>query len=418
VDKIRIAGPCRLAGRVRAGGAKNAILPEMAAVLLLDGPVTLRNVPPVRDVRTMMQVLRHLGMRDIALTGEVLHLGDGRINEPEAPYDLVRQMRASILVLGPLLARLGRARVSLPGGCAIGARPIDLHIAALHRMGAEIAIEHGYVTASCRRLRGAEIHFDKQTVTGTENILMAATLAEGRTILKNCAAEPEVADLARFLNACGARIAGAGTETITIDGVTRLGGADHPVIPDRIETGTFLLAAAATGSAVTVEGCLPRHLGALIARLKEAGVGLEVGGDTIATRPADPLRAVNVITAPYPQFPTDLQAQFMAAMTRAEGVSLITETVFENRFLHVGELQRMGARIVVQGQTAMVAGPAPLSGAPVMASDLRASACLIVAGLAAEGETLIDRAYHIDRGYAEIETKFQALGARIDRVRS
>ena len=418
MDKIRILGPSHLSGRVRTGGAKNAVLPEMAAVLLLDGPVTLRNVPPVRDVRTMMQVLRHLGMRDIALTEDVLYLGDGRINEPEAPYGLVKQMRASILVLGPLLARLGRARVSLPGGCAIGARPIDLHIEALRRLGADLALEHGYVTATCRRLRGATIDFEKKTVTGTENILMAATLAEGRTVLKNCATEPEVADLARFLNACGARIEGAGTETITIDGVTRLGGADHPVIPDRIEAGTFLLAAAATGSAITVEACRPQHLGALIAKLKEAGVGLEIGDDTIATRPAEPLRAANAITAPYPQFPTDLQAQFMAAMTRAEGVSLITETVFENRFLHVGELRRMGARIVVQGQTAMVAGPAPLSGAPVMASDLRASACLIVAGLAAEGETLIDRAYHIDRGYAEIETKFQALGARIERVRS
>ncbi len=418
MDKIRILGPGRLSGRVRTAGAKNAVLPEMAAVLLLDGPVTLRNVPPVRDVRTMMQVLRHLGMRDIALTGDVLYLGDGRINEPEAPYDLVKQMRASILVLGPLLARLGHARVSLPGGCAIGARPIDLHIEALRCLGADLTIEHGYVTASCRRLRGAEIQFEKKTVTGTENIMMAATLAEGRTLLKNCAVEPEVADLAHFLNACGARIEGAGTESITIDGVTRLGGADHAVIPDRIEAGTFLLAAAATGSAVTVEACRPQHLAALIAKLQEAGVGLEVGEDSIATRPAEPLRAANIITAPYPQFPTDLQAQFMAAMTRAEGVSLITETVFENRFLHVGELQRMGARIVVQGQTAMVAGPAPLSGAPVMASDLRASACLIVAGLAAEGETLIDRAYHIDRGYAEIETKFQALGARIERVRS
>jgi len=416
MDKIRIHGPCLLRGRVRASGAKNAVLPTMAATLLIDGPVTLRNVPVVRDVQTMIKVLRHLGLRQVALDGDALRIEGGAAGEPEAPYDLVRTMRASILVLGPLLARLGRARVSLPGGCAIGARPIDYHIEALRRMGAAIEIEHGYVVASSSGLRGAEIAFTERTVTGTENILMAAVLAEGRTVLKNCALEPEVADLARFLSACGARIEGAGTGTMVIEGVGRLRGTEHRVIPDRIETGTFLIAAAATCSGITVEGCDPTHLETILDKLQECGVVLRVDGDTIAVDKAGPLRGANVTTRPYPDFPTDLQAQFMALMTRAEGVSIITETVFENRFMHVGELRRMGARIVVDGQTAMVAGPAPLSGAQVMASDLRASACLIVAGLAAEGETTIDRAYHIDRGYEKVETKFQALGARIERI--
>ena len=418
MDKIRIHGPCRLQGKVRVSGAKNAVLPEMAAALLMDGPVTLENVPRVRDVDTMARVLRHLGMRDVVLEGGRMSAGDGALGDPEAPYALVKTMRASILVLGPLLARLGRARVSLPGGCAIGARPIDLHIEALRRLGATIDIEHGYVVASCRRLQGAEIYFDKKTVTGTENLMMAASLAEGRTVLKNCALEPEIADLARFLNACGGRIEGAGGETIVVDGVTRLKGGTHRVIPDRIEAGTFLMAAAATGSGITVEGCEPAHLGAVIDKLRECGVVLEAGADGIAVRPDGPLRPANLVTLPYPAFPTDLQAQYMALATRAHGVSIITETVFENRYMHVGELRRMGARIVVDGQTAIVAGPAPLSGAPVMASDLRASACLIVAGLVAEGETTIDRAYHIDRGYEQVERKFSALGARIERVRA
>ncbi|PYT15853.1 MAG: UDP-N-acetylglucosamine 1-carboxyvinyltransferase [Acidobacteria bacterium] len=416
MDKIRIHGPCRLQGRVRASGAKNAVLPEMAATLLVDGPVTLRNVPVVRDVQTMIKVLRHLGARRVSLDGDVLRVEGGAAGEPEAPYDLVRTMRASILVLGPLLARLGRARVSLPGGCAIGARPIDYHIEALRRMGAAIEIEHGFVVASSPRLKGAEIVFAERTVTGTENVMMAAVLAEGRTVLKNCALEPEVTDLARFLNACGARIEGAGTGRIVIEGVERLRGTEHRVIPDRIEAGTFLIAAAATQSAVTVERCDPTHLETVLDKLQECGVVLRVDGDAIGVGKDGPLRGVNVTTRPYPDFPTDLQAQFMALMTRAEGVSIITETVFENRFLHVGELRRMGARIVVDGQTAIVAGPAPLSGAPVMASDLRASACLIVAGLSAEGETVINRAYHIDRGYEKVETKFQTLGARIERI--
>jgi UDP-N-acetylglucosamine 1-carboxyvinyltransferase len=418
MDKIRIQGPCRLTGRVKVGGAKNAVLPEMAAALLVEGPVTLRNVPDVRDVGTMARVLRHLGMRQLALEGDLLRAEGGELGDPQAPYDLVRTMRASILVLGPLLARQGSARVSLPGGCAIGARPIDFHIEALRHMGASIDIEHGYVVASCRRLKGAEIHFERQTVTGTENLLMAAVLAEGRTVLKNCAMEPEVTDLARFLNACGAKVEGAGTNTIVIDGVTRLRGTEHRVIPDRIEAGTFLMAAASTGSGITVEGCEPDHLGAVLDKLKECGVDLVARAGEIEVRPNGPLRAANIVTLPYPEFPTDLQAQYMALMTRAQGVSIISETIFENRFLHVAELRRMGARIVVDGQTAIIAGPSPLSGAPVMASDLRASACLIVAGLAAEGETIIDRAYHIDRGYAHVETKFQALGAAIERIRS
>ncbi|PYT33147.1 MAG: UDP-N-acetylglucosamine 1-carboxyvinyltransferase [Acidobacteria bacterium] len=416
MDKIRIQGPCRLHGKVRVSGAKNAVLPELAAMLLVEGPVSLRNVPVVRDVQTMIKVLRHLGMRDVTLDGGTLRAEGGAPGEPEAPYDLVRTMRASILVLGPLLARLGRAKVSLPGGCAIGARPIDYHIEALRRMGAEIAIEHGYVVASCARLKGAEIVFDDRTVTGTENLMMAAALADGRTVLKGCALEPEVVDLARFLNACGARIEGAGTGRIVIEGVPRLHGAEHTVIPDRIETGTFLMAAAATRSGITIERCDAGHLESVLDKLQECGVALRVDGDAIAVQPDGSLRAANVTTRPYPDFPTDLQAQFMALMARAEGVSIINETVFENRLMHVGELRRMGARIVVDGQTAIVAGPAPLSGAQVMASDLRASACLIVAGLAADGETVINRAYHIDRGYERVETKLQGLGARIERI--
>jgi UDP-N-acetylglucosamine 1-carboxyvinyltransferase len=416
MDTIRIQGPCRLAGRVRASGAKNAVLPEMAATLLVDGPVVLRNVPVVRDVQTMIKVLRPLGAGQALLDGDTLRVQGGTGGEAQAPYDLVRTMRASILVLGPLLARLGRARVSLPGGCAIGARPIDFHIEALRRMGATVAIEHGDVVATCARLKGAEISFEDRTVTGTENIMMAACLAEGRTVLKNCALEPEVADLARFLNGCGGRIEGAGTSRIVIDGVPGLHGTEHRVIPDRIEAGTFLMAAAGTRSGVTVERCDPAHLESVLDKLKECGVPLRVEDDSITVDPGGPLHAANVTTRPYPDFPTDLQAQFMVLMTRAEGVSIVTETVFENRFMHVGELRRMGARIVVDGQTAIVAGPSPLSGAPVMASDLRASACLLLAGLAAEGETVIHRAYHIDRGYEKVEKKFQALGARMERI--
>jgi UDP-N-acetylglucosamine 1-carboxyvinyltransferase len=417
MDRIRIEGPCKLSGRVQMSGAKNAVLPEMAAMLMIDGTTRLTNVPAVHDVSTMAKVLSHLGMKDLVLRDGVLTAAGCEPSDPEAPYDLVRKMRASILVLGPLLARLGRAKVSLPGGCAIGARPIDLHITALRQMGAQIDIEHGYVVASSKRLRGAEIRFDKQTVTGTENIMMAAALADGRSVLHNCAQEPEVADLAAFLNASGAHIQGAGSATISVDGVDRLRGAEHAVIPDRIEAGTFLMAAAATGGGITVEGCRADHLDAVIDTLRRCGVQLEQQGDAIEVHPDGPLRAVDVNTLPYPDFPTDLQAQYMALMTRARGEARITETVFENRFMHVGELRRMGARIEVEGQTATVTGPASLSGAPVMASDLRASACLIVAGLQAEGETMISRAYHIDRGYEHVVAKFKSIGARIERLR-
>ncbi|MGH9797365.1 MAG: UDP-N-acetylglucosamine 1-carboxyvinyltransferase [Candidatus Polarisedimenticolia bacterium] len=417
MDRIRIQGPTRLSGRVRAGGAKNAVLPQMAASLLAGGTVRLRNVPAVRDVDTMGLVLKHLGMREIRADGDLLILEPGSAGDPQAPYDLVRKMRASILVLGPLLARLGRARVSLPGGCAIGARPVDFHIEALRRMGASVEVEHGDVVASCRRLRGAEITFPGRTVTGTENLMMAAVLAEGTTVLQHCAREPEVVDLADFLNACGGRVRGAGSDAITVEGVGALRGADHEVIPDRIEAGTFLMAAAITGGGVSVEGCRPDHLEAVVRQLRQCGVPVEAMDGGLAVRPDGPLQAANLTTAPYPGFPTDLQAQYMALMTRTEGVSIVTETVFENRFLHAAELRRMGARIVVDGQTAIVAGPSPLSGAPVMASDLRASASLVLAGLAAEGETIVNRVYHLDRGYARMEEKLRALGARIERIR-
>jgi UDP-N-acetylglucosamine 1-carboxyvinyltransferase len=416
MDRIRIQGPCRLEGSVRISGAKNAVLPEMAAALLLEGPTVLTNVPAVRDVLTMARVLRHLGMRQVVLQDSAIRIEPGEAAQTDAPYELVKTMRASILVLGPLLAKFGRARVSLPGGCAIGPRPVDLHLAALGEMGATITVEHGYMVASCRRLRGARIRFQKQTVTGTENIMMAAVLAEGRTILENCALEPEVADLARFLNSCGAAVEGAGTGTIVIDGVSRLNGTEHRVMPDRIEAGTFLMAAAATGSHVIVEGCPSDHLISVIDLLGRCGIRVEGDGDRMVVRPDGPLRSVDVTTQPYPAFPTDLQAQYMALMTQARGVARITETIFENRMMHVGELRRMGAHIDLDGQTAIVHGPTPLSGAPVMASDLRASACLIVAALAAQGETIIDRAYHIDRGYERVERKFGALGARIERM--
>ncbi len=416
MDKIRIQGPCRLEGRVRISGAKNAVLPEMAATLLLDGPTRLTNVPAVRDVLTMARVLRHLGMRQVILHDDVVRIEPGDAAEPDAPYELVKTMRASVLVLGPLLARRGRARVSLPGGCAIGTRPVDLHLAALRCMGATIEIEHGYMVASCPRLRGAEIRFEVPTVTGTENVLMAATLAEGRTVLSNCAREPEIDDLARFLIGCGARVSGAGTETIVIEGVDRLRGTEHRVMPDRIEAGTFLMAAAATGSRLTVDGCPAGLLGAALDTLRACGLVIDEQGDTLTIDRQADLRAADITTQPYPGFPTDLQAQYMAVVTQAHGPARISETIFENRMMHVGELCRMGARIELDGQIAVVHGPTPLSGAPAMASDLRASASLIVAGLAARGETIIDRAYHIDRGYERVETKFHALGARIERI--
>jgi len=416
LDRIRVHGGRALAGTVPINGAKNAALPALAAALLTDQPLRLTNVPNVRDVITMFRVLEHLGGQ-AAVDGSLCTVRMPRILEPEAPYDLVRRMRASVLVLGPLLARTGRARVSLPGGCAIGERPINLHLEGLSRLGAEVDLVHGYITARSRRLHGADITFAARTVTGTENLMMAAALAEGRTVLRNCAMEPEIEDLATLLNAMGGRIGGAGTETIAIEGVETMHGAGHRIMPDRIEAGTFVIAGAITRGAVCVTGCNPKHLTALTQTLEGAGVPLVIQDDSIATGPWDRLIGRDIATAPYPGFATDLQAQAMALLTQAEGTSIITENIFENRFMHTGELRRMGADITLEGHAAIVRGPTPLSGAPLMATDLRASASLIIAALVAEGTSIVNRIYHIDRGYEKIEEKLGALGAAIERLR-
>ena len=416
MDKLRIVGGRRLSGRIEVSGAKNAALPAMAASLLTAEPVQLENLPDVWDVGTMRRVLIELGARVERPEPHRIQITVPTALSHEAPYELVKTMRASVLVLGPLLARHGRAQVSLPGGCAIGARPIDLHIAALEKMGARIRIEHGFVEAATEGLRGAEIYFDNVTVTGTENVLMAATLARGQTLLDNCAQEPEVVDLAELLTRMGARIEGAGSKTIRVDGVERLHAATHRIIPDRIETGTFLAAGALIGSEVEVACCRPDHLIAVLEKMTEAGTPLAAGETSIKVSAGRPLRATSVRSLPYPAFPTDMQAQFMTLMTQAQGTSVITETIFENRFMHVAELNRMGARIRLDGHTAVVEAPTPLSGARVMATDLRASACLVLAGLAAEGQTVIDRVYHLDRGYERIEQKLVALGAEIERL--
>ena len=416
MEKIRIVGGRPLEGTVRISGAKNASLPDLCAALLTDQPVTLKNVPEVRDIRTMGRVLAALGAEVEFRVGGQVDLKAATLTSVEAPYELVKTMRASVLVLGPLVAREGRARVSLPGGCAIGARPIDLHLAALEKMGATLAVEHGYVEARAKRLRGAEISFDTVTVTGTENVMMAASLAEGRTVLRNAACEPEVEDLAALLSAMGARIEGAGTPTIEVEGVERLGGASHRVIPDRIETGTYLVACAIAGGEIEVRHCQPAHLRAVIDKLRETGLRIEEGPDNLRVRAPRVLRPANVTTQPHPGFPTDMQAQYMVLMTQAEGASTVTETIFENRFMHVAELARMGANVRENGRTAIVTGPTPLSGAQVMATDLRASACLVLAGLAATGETVVDRIYHLDRGYYRIDEKLRGLGADIERL--
>ena len=382
MDKIRIKGGRVLSGDVAVSGAKNAALPALAATLLTDRPVVLRNVPRVRDVVTMARVLEHLGGGASIASDGTCTVRIDRIGEPEAPYDLVRTMRASVLVLGPLLARTGRARVSLPGGCAIGERPINLHLEGLARLGAEVDLVHGYVTAHSSRLHGADITFTSRTVTGTENLMMAASLAEGRTVLRNCAMEPEIVDLADLLAAMGAQIVGAGTDTIIIEGVETLHGAEHNVIPDRIEAGTFLLAGAITGGKVRVTGCVPAHLTALTDQLARAGVRVTVSSDSIAVEPDGPLTATDITTTPYPGFATDLQAQFMALMTQATGVSIIVENIFENRFMHAQELVRMGANIRIDGRHATVKGTTRLSAAAVLASDLRASASLVSASAA------------------------------------
>ena len=414
MDKMVITGGKRLEGEVRISGAKNAALPILASSILVDGWNTLHNIPDLLDIKTIRKLLGSFGVRSEGR--EVLRVNAGAITNCEASYDLVRTMRASILVLGPLVARMGEARVSLPGGCAIGARPVNLHIRALQEMGAEVTLKDGYVEAKASRLKGAEIYFDISTVTGTENILMAATLAEGTTVLKNAAREPEIVNLAEVLVGMGARIRGAGTDVITIEGVKRLHPVEAAVIPDRIEAGTFLIAAGITGGDVRILGCNPSHLDALIARLRDAGMRIDADGDSLRVSGGGTLRSVDVKTLPYPGFATDLQAQIMALMAVANGLSVITETVFENRFMHVGEMVRMGADIVIQGSNAIVRGVNKLHGAPVMATDLRASASLILAGLAAEGTTVLSRVYHIDRGYQQIEKKLSALGADIRRI--
>jgi UDP-N-acetylglucosamine 1-carboxyvinyltransferase len=420
VDKFRIEGGHKLKGSVRVSGAKNAALPEMAACLLTDQPVELRNLPRVRDIQTMARLLAHMsvtvdGPEGEGETGRV-RMAAAEISHAEAPYDLVKTMRASVLVLGPLLARTGYARVSMPGGCAIGARPIDLHLKALERLGAEITSEHGYVEARAMRLRGGRVVFDRITVTGTENVMMAAALADGETILENAAREPEIPDLARLLTAMGSRIEGAGTSTIRIRGVPSLHGAEHDVIPDRIATGTFLVAGAITGGDLLLEGVEPDHLLAVIDKLAECGIEVRKEPGGLRVTGNGHIKAADVATEEYPGFPTDMQAQYMALMTQAEGTSIITETIFENRFLHASEMLRMGADISIRGNQAIVRGPTPLTGAAVIASDLRASASLVLAGLAAQGATIVDRVYHIDRGYERIEEKLRALGANIERI--
>jgi UDP-N-acetylglucosamine 1-carboxyvinyltransferase len=416
MDRIRVVGGRPLEGTVRISGAKNASLPDLCASLLTDDLVVLENVPEVRDIRTMGRVLTSLGAGVEFRVGGRVEVKAGSLTSREAPYDLVKTMRASILVLGPLVAREGSARVSLPGGCSIGARPIDLHLQALEKMGATITVDHGYVDAKAERLRGAEITFDTVTVTGTENIMMAATRAEGLTVLRNAACEPEVADLAALLVAMGARIEGAGSQTISVEGVPALHGARHTVVPDRIETGTYIAACAMAGGDIEVRACHPGHLRSVIDKFRETGVRIEEGPDNLRVRAPRTVRPANVTTLPYPGFPTDMQAQYMALMTQAVGVSTITESIFENRFMHVAELQRMGASVRESGRSAFVTGPTALSGAQVMATDLRASASLVLAGLAATGETVVDRVYHLDRGYYRIDEKLRGLGADIERI--
>ena len=413
MDKLKIAG------QRPAAGAKNAALPILAAGLLSAEPLQVDNVPQLADIGTMARLLRGMGVH-VERDGETVSLHAERLDNTDAPYELVKTMRASVLVLGPLVARFGRARVSLPGGCAIGARPVDQHLKGLAALGAELRIEGGYIVAEVgqgRRLRGAHIVTDMVTVTGTENLMMAAALADGTTVIENAAREPEVVDLADCLNAMGAKVSGAGTDRVSIEGVEALRGARHRVMPDRIESGTFLVAAAACGGDVTLVDAAPGTLDAVLDKLREAGARIDADGARIRMRMQQRPRAVSLRTAPYPAFPTDMQAQFMALDCVAEGVGRITETIFENRFMHVPELHRLGANIAIDSSTAVVQGVARLVGAPVMATDLRASASLVIAGLAAEGETIVDRIYHLDRGYDRMELKLARLGARIERIK-
>ncbi len=417
MDKLSIEGGASLSGQVTISGAKNAALPILAGTLLAGEPVTISNVPHLKDVTTMLSLLQMMGVQVTVDDQLKVEIDAARVDRCEAPYELVKTMRASILVLGPLVARFGEADVSLPGGCAIGARPVNLHVAGLQAMGADVVVEEGFIKARADRLKGAHIVFDTVTVTGTENLLMAAVLADGETVLENAAREPEVTDLANFLVGMGARIEGVGSGTLVVQGVETLAGTDHAVLPDRIETGTYLVAAAMTGGRVRALNTAPETLEAVLIKLAEAGASIETGDDWIeidmqGRRPA----SVDVRTAPYPAFPTDMQAQFCAMNAIAEGVGTITETIFENRFQHVLEMQRMGADIQLEGNTAICTGVEKLTAAPVMATDLRASAGLVLAGLAAEGETLVDRIYHVDRGYERIEEKLGQLGASIRRV--
>jgi UDP-N-acetylglucosamine 1-carboxyvinyltransferase len=417
MDKLIVYGGTPLRGEIRISGAKNAALPVLVASLLADSPLTIGNVPHLQDITTTMELLGRMGVNLTVGDKMTIEADTTTINSLRAPYELVKTMRASILVLGPLLARFGEAEVSLPGGCAIGSRPVNLHIKGLQAMGADIRVEDGYIKAKAKRLKGARIFMDMVSVTGTENLMMAAALADGVTVIENAAREPEVTDLALCLNSMGAKIRGAGSDEITIEGVTRLGGGKHMIVPDRIETGTYLVATAMTGGSVKLRHTQPHLLEAVLDKLREAGAEIATGDDWISLdmhgkRP----KAVSVRTAPYPAFPTDMQAQFIAMNAIADGAASVTETVFESRFHHVQELVRLGADIEIRGNTALTRGVARLRGAPVMATDLRASACLVLAGLVAEGETLIDRIYHIDRGYECIEEKFQQLGARIRRV--
>ncbi|MGA8086193.1 MAG: UDP-N-acetylglucosamine 1-carboxyvinyltransferase [Terracidiphilus sp.] len=420
MDKFVIRGGNPLVGTVRISGAKNSALPCMAAAILTEEEVTLENIPQVRDIETERKLLVAMGAEVELGTGTTDHstrINFRTLSSPEAKYEIVKTMRASSLVLGPLVARAGMARVAMPGGCAIGGRPIDLHIKGLEKMGAEILQEHGYLEARAAKLKGAHIVFDKITVTGTEDLLMAAVLAEGETLMENCAREPAVCDLSDLLSAMGAKIEGAGTSTIRVQGVTSLTGAHYRINPDRIEAGTFLIAGAITAGDLTVANCNPDHLGAVIAKLQEAGATIDVPSATsVRVRSDGKLRAADISTEEYPGFPTDMQAQYMALATQAEGVSMVTENIFENRFMHVQELVRMGANIKVDGRTATVRGPAPLSAAAVMCSDLRASASLVLAALVADGESILDRVYHMDRGYERIEQKLESVGAQIRRM--
>lgn len=418
MDQFRISGGTALEGELPVSGSKNSALPALAACLLTSGEVTLHRIPPVKDIKTMQGLVAYTGA-SLSEAGGTVRVRAADLANPEAPYDIVKTMRASSLVLGPLVARAGRARVSMPGGCAIGARPINLHMAALESLGATLEQTHGYVEARAPQgLRGAPVHFDRITVTGTEDVLMAAVLAKGETVITNAAEEPEVQDLASLLTKMGARIEGAGTRTIRVQGVAALQGAEHTIIPDRIEAGTFMLAGAITRGDVLVTGCLPEQVAALTLKMRQAGAEVtEESPSALRVRCARRPRAVDIVTEEYPGFATDLQAQYMAWMTVAEGISFVTETIFENRFMHTQELARMGANIRIEGRQAIVAGSARLTGAQVLASDLRASASLVLAALVAEGETVIDRVYHIDRGYENIEGKLAACGARMRRVR-